>query len=647
MNNSSSSENIKDNAFSVFLEETQKENENNENRASILANNQKEKVFKVRLDLKKNIWTKQEDKLLRNLVTKFGAKKWNNIAKFFDNKTSVQCSARFRRMKKGIKKDPWSNQEDKQLIELVKIYGKNWSLISNMMKNRSGKQIRERYINNLDPNIIRREFNEEEDNLIYELQKKHGNKWTLISKHFQKRTGDMIKNRFHSFVKLRLKNEKKNLNDNANEVNTGSIIDNINKNKVNDTKNTIKAEEHLKTSEEIKQKNSAFCFAIGKKLQNFKRHKNKMDTINKNFHYSNKKNENNLKNNETVFNDFEIDFKDENYALIEDKFNTDIESKGIEIFSNLEKTNNNKLKLEKNFITKKIKNKLEKKLENFNLENEFNYQNYKKGNFIALIKEKIQTYPYSNETSNKVKVLGRSFNESFTYDLKRKGDNCLLGKKPSRDSEFVENNNNNNKSLNVNDNKVIMINNFQTFNNITKNEYLYTNDKKNIDIENNDDDNNQLSLNNISNNYIQNIKISEDNNLLGHNNSKKINIENVLNRNTNTDKLSHKLNPTVKIFDKNIKNNYNINDLNNKSNINSLSEENNVKLNNEISKLLTINFINSFSLENKKLVLQQIQILKDSFSPYLYLPMLSDYFHYTNEKFAKFYNYVKTISFQN
>lgn len=162
---------------------------------------EKASVFKVRLDLKKNIWTPQEDLILKNLVLKFGAKKWNNIAKYFDNKSSVQCSARYRRMKRGIKKDPWSIHEDKRLLELINIHGKNWSLISKIFNKRSGKQIRERYINNLDPNIVRREFTEEEDNLINELQQKYGNKWTIISKYFDKRTGDMIKNRFHSFMK--------------------------------------------------------------------------------------------------------------------------------------------------------------------------------------------------------------------------------------------------------------------------------------------------------------------------------------------------------------------------------------------------------------------------------------------------------------
>jgi len=35
----------------------------------------------------------------------------------------------------------------------MNIYGKNWALISHQMKGRTGKQVRERYINKLDPTI--------------------------------------------------------------------------------------------------------------------------------------------------------------------------------------------------------------------------------------------------------------------------------------------------------------------------------------------------------------------------------------------------------------------------------------------------------------------------------------------------------------
>jgi hypothetical protein len=36
---------------------------------------------------------------------------------------------------------------------MVEKYGSNWKLIASVLKTKSGKQIRERYINKLDPKI--------------------------------------------------------------------------------------------------------------------------------------------------------------------------------------------------------------------------------------------------------------------------------------------------------------------------------------------------------------------------------------------------------------------------------------------------------------------------------------------------------------
>jgi hypothetical protein len=47
----------------------------------------------------------------------------------------------------------WSREEDDLVIRLIKVYGKRWSLLSIKMENRTGKQIRDRYLNKLDPTI--------------------------------------------------------------------------------------------------------------------------------------------------------------------------------------------------------------------------------------------------------------------------------------------------------------------------------------------------------------------------------------------------------------------------------------------------------------------------------------------------------------
>lgn len=104
----------------------------------------------------------------------------------------------------------WTKEEDERLIELIKLHGLNWALISERMgKSRSGKQIRDRYWNNLNPTITRGKWTDEEDSKLFELFKIHGRKWCDISKNLPGRTESMVKNRFHSKFKNYLDDDAK------------------------------------------------------------------------------------------------------------------------------------------------------------------------------------------------------------------------------------------------------------------------------------------------------------------------------------------------------------------------------------------------------------------------------------------------------
>jgi len=61
------------------------------------------------------------------------------------------------------------------------------------MKTRNRKQIRDRYLNYLDPNLNKNKFTKWEDEMIIEQFLKLGKKWSLIAKNFQGKTGDMVK----------------------------------------------------------------------------------------------------------------------------------------------------------------------------------------------------------------------------------------------------------------------------------------------------------------------------------------------------------------------------------------------------------------------------------------------------------------------
>ena len=160
--------------------------------------NVKQKTFKSTL------WSKEEDELLILKVNEYNSNNWKEISLFFKNKTSKQCFSRFKCLDPNIKKGRWTEKEDSLLLTLIDVYGRNWNEISKKLKHRTGKQIRDRYLNILDPSLNKGFFTESEDKLLLILYKLHGKSWKEIAMHFQGRTGEMIKNRFYSYISKKL-----------------------------------------------------------------------------------------------------------------------------------------------------------------------------------------------------------------------------------------------------------------------------------------------------------------------------------------------------------------------------------------------------------------------------------------------------------
>ncbi|OAY70288.1 Transcription factor MYB39 [Ananas comosus] len=78
----------------------------------------------------------------------------------------------------GVKKGPWTAEEDKKLVEYIEKHGHgNWrSLPTSAGLNRCGKSCRLRWTNYLRPDIKRGKFSEDEERLIIHLHSILGNK---------------------------------------------------------------------------------------------------------------------------------------------------------------------------------------------------------------------------------------------------------------------------------------------------------------------------------------------------------------------------------------------------------------------------------------------------------------------------------------
>ena len=113
----------------------------------------------------------------------------------------IKLIERKKKSKKEIKLGTWSAAEDKILDEWVKNHGpQKWAKCAELIKERTGKQCRDHFLNKLKSNLKKGHWTSEEDLLIIRFYAKYKS-WNKIIPIFEGRAENSIKNRF--FLSLR------------------------------------------------------------------------------------------------------------------------------------------------------------------------------------------------------------------------------------------------------------------------------------------------------------------------------------------------------------------------------------------------------------------------------------------------------------
>ncbi|CBI16189.3 unnamed protein product, partial [Vitis vinifera] len=110
-----------------------------------------------------------------------------------------------------IRKGPWTEKEDFQLVCFVGLFGdRRWDFIAKVSGlNRTGKSCRLRWVNYLHPGLKRGKMTPHEERLVLELHSQWGNRWSRIARKLPGRTDNEIKNYWRTHMRKKAQERKR------------------------------------------------------------------------------------------------------------------------------------------------------------------------------------------------------------------------------------------------------------------------------------------------------------------------------------------------------------------------------------------------------------------------------------------------------
>ncbi|KAL7452059.1 hypothetical protein ACHAWC_003803 [Mediolabrus comicus] len=152
-------------------------------------------------------WPVNEDMLLHEVMThQKSPVNWETVSRDMNcGRSARECHDRWTRyLKPGTRKGQWTEEEDAAVLKVIAVSPDQpftqWADLAPLLPGRSGKQIRDRWVNYLNPSINHLPFSREDDLKLWHGHRELGKRWVEISgKIFNStRSENHIKNRWYS-----------------------------------------------------------------------------------------------------------------------------------------------------------------------------------------------------------------------------------------------------------------------------------------------------------------------------------------------------------------------------------------------------------------------------------------------------------------
>ena len=122
----------------------------------------------------------------------------------------LKCKSRWKKIDPSLTKNAFTAEEDEIILKGEKD-GLSWPDIANQLPGRNSDQVRFRFVNTINPQLMKNvAWTDEEERILNKAQSELGNKWSVITSFLPGRSENDIKNHWHN-NRLRAKRKLKSI----------------------------------------------------------------------------------------------------------------------------------------------------------------------------------------------------------------------------------------------------------------------------------------------------------------------------------------------------------------------------------------------------------------------------------------------------